>query len=175
MNLPIIEVLARQRRAEERELLDWQNGAERMQLRRPTGGDQLEWQRRSYDDLEHARAAMLDSLLGGADVPSRGSNDGRPAERQARDLADTLDRQLEEFDPLVAFSIHSRCPHCELESDFPIDLEDLALQELERIQRRLFHDVHQLARAYHWSEAEIFNLTPQRRARYLQLLEEAIP
>jgi hypothetical protein len=37
--------------------------------------------------------------------------------------------------------------------------------------RRLLREVHELARAYHWSEADILRLDRRRRRRYLALLE----
>lgn len=36
----------------------------------------------------------------------------------------------------------------------------------------LLREIHQLARAYGWSEREIVSLTVDRRAGYLMLLEE---
>ena len=74
---------------------------------------------------------------------------------------------------MTAFSICVRCPHCNVETTFPVDLEGLALSELEKIQHQLLRDIHQLAITYHWSETEILSLTPLRRAHYLKLIEEA--
>jgi hypothetical protein len=86
-------------------------------------------------------------------------------------LIEAIDDLLAEFDPLVAFSVRIACPHCEVETDFPIDLQALALGKLEKIQRELVESIHRLAIVYHWSEAEILDLTTERRARYLRLIE----
>ena len=37
---------------------------------------------------------------------------------------------------------------------------------------QLLGDVHRLARAYHWSQSDIFSLTLDRRFAYLLLLEQ---
>ncbi len=38
--------------------------------------------------------------------------------------------------------------------------------------RNLVHDIHALARAYHWREADILALKLGRRAAYLTLLDD---
>jgi hypothetical protein len=127
----------------------------------------------SFADLADARASVFSSLIVGADGPTRESIGGSLAGPRAPGLVDMLDPQLEDFDPLVAFSVRIRCPHCAVETDLAVDLEALALKELEKIQRQLLQDIHRLAASYHWSEAEIFCLTPQRRGRYLEIIEKA--
>jgi hypothetical protein len=162
VDLPMDEILSLQRRAEERDLAEWRDGSTVLRLRRPTGRDQRDWRNASFADELEARRVMFNALVASADgaLP-----DAAPAS------IETIDDLLAEFDPLVAFSVRTACPHCEAETDFPIDLQALALGELEKIQRQLIQTVHRLAVHYHWSEAEILDLTPERRARYLRLIE----
>jgi hypothetical protein len=87
------------------------------------------------------------------------------------DFIHGLDAALEEFDPLVAFSVRAGCTQCGVETSSPIDLEVLALRELEQMQARLLREIHRLASRYHWSESEVLGLSPERRARYLRLIE----
>jgi hypothetical protein len=162
IDLPLDEVFNLQRRAEGCDLTEWRDDSTVLRLRRPTGRDQRDWRSASFGDELEARRGMFDALVAGADgaLP-----DAAPA------LIETIDDLLAEFDPLVAFSVRIACPHCEVETDFPIDLQAHALSELEKIQRQLIQTVHRLAVHYHWSEAEILDLTPERRARYLRLIE----
>ena len=162
IDLPIDEILNLQRRSEERDLAEWRGGSTVLRLRRPTGRDQRDWRSASFADELEARRVMFSALVAGAD--------GALPEA-APVLIETIDDLLAEFDPLVAFSVRIACPHCEVETDFPIDLQALALGELEKIQRQLVETIHRLALGYHWSEAEILDLTPERRARYLRLIE----
>jgi hypothetical protein len=79
---------------------------------------------------------------------------------------------MTELDPVVAFRLLSRCPFCEEENHYEIDLERLALARLHEAQRRLIEVIHGLAAHYHWSEREVLLLPPWRRARYLALIEK---
>ena len=171
IELPIDDVLALQRRAEQRDLAEWQDGALSLRLRRPTGGDQRQWRAASFADATEARDAIFHTLVADAPGPEGGAADGDAPRTPAANLIEMIDARLEEFDPLVAFSVQVGCPHCGLQTDFPVDLEALALSELEKVQTQLLQDLHRLATHYHWSESEILDLTPQRRARYLQLIE----
>jgi hypothetical protein len=160
MDLPLGEISALQRRAE-MGAVEGQNGATVLHLRRPTGNDQREWRANVFADAARARQAMVHRLVGSDEA----------TEEFPADLIEALEARLEEADPLVAFSIRLGCPQCGVESDIPVDLEMLALRELEREQRQLLKDVHRLATRYHWSESEILRLSPTRRARYLRLIE----
>lgn len=162
IDLPLDEILNLQRRAEERDLAEWRDGSTAVRLRRPTGRDQRDWSSASFADELEARRGMFNALVAGADGALPNS---APA------LIETIDDLLAEFDPLVAFSVRITCAHCGIETDCPIDLQALALGELEKIQRQLVESIHRLALGYHWSEAEILDLTPKRRARYLHLIE----
>ncbi len=44
--------------------------------------------------------------------------------------------------------------------------------ELKDRARALLRDVHSLARAYHWTQTDVFLLTHRRRTAYLGILEE---
>ena len=44
--------------------------------------------------------------------------------------------------------------------------------ELKGRARNLLHEVHALARSYHWTEPTVFHLSCARRLAYLALLEE---
>ncbi len=46
--------------------------------------------------------------------------------------------------------------------------------EIEGWAQRIVHDIHVLASAYSWSEADILALSPARRQRYLDLIGTAI-
>jgi hypothetical protein len=171
MDLPIPEILALQQRVEERALLELRDGPEPVRLRRPTGVDQIRWRGKSFLDPEDAREAMVSNLISGPDDCAGESTGGTCAISRV-DFTDSLESKLEEFDPLTAFSIRIHCPNCAVETDFAVDLEGFALKALEKTQQRLMRDVHRMASTYHWSEEEIFRLSPQRRERYLKLIEE---
>jgi hypothetical protein len=84
----------------------------------------------------------------------------------------SIERAMEEHDPLVNFILLVPCPHCDLENRHHIDLQELTLDVLRREQLRLLEAVHRLALRYHWGEEQIFSLPPWRFRHYLALIEE---
>ncbi|MFN3373552.1 MAG: hypothetical protein ACK44M_08320 [Chloroflexus sp.] len=75
-------------------------------------------------------------------------------------------------DPLLDLRIELACPDCGHTWAAPFDIAGFVWQELDWWARRLLRDVHTLARAYGWHEREILALSPQRRALYLQMVND---
>ena len=131
----------------------------RVRVRRPTGADQERWLREPFPlDGTTARQSILGDLL---------RDDPRPALDPA--LAAAIEAALDARDPLVDCSVAVVCPTCGAESSVEVPLTALAVGVLRRAQGRLLEDVHDLARAYGWTEAAILALPAWRRARYRAL------
>jgi hypothetical protein len=62
------------------------------------------------------------------------------------------------------------CPQCEHDSTLDLDVPRFVWLEVRHAARRLLEDVHALARHYGWGEREIANMSPRRRAAYLELV-----
>lgn len=122
----------------------------------PTGADQIAWLR----DGSSAPLAMLRRLLPPADAPD--------PERLA-----AVEDGLAEADPLTVLDLETRCPACGAECHLALDLEDVCLGLLAAAPPALLDDIHALALAYHWSEAEILAVAPERRRQYLARLERS--
>ena len=82
--------------------------------------------------------------------------------RRARDLGE----QLSLADPLAEVLLDLQCPVCKGSFQETLDLAAFFWSELEGRSKRLLLDVHILASAYGWSEAEILGLSPARRNFY---------
>jgi hypothetical protein len=76
-------------------------------------------------------------------------------------------------DPLADTELDLRCPACSAQWLAPFDVVGFLWGEIETWARRALRDVHTLARAYGWAEAEILALSPVRRRAYLDLVEAA--
>ena len=162
LSLALDDLLALQRKAESRDLLEWCDGSTRLQIRRPTGGDQRTWRSTAFENSAEAQREIVRSLIvAGTET----------IDEAALDWIQALDAELAAFDPLVAFNIRVACTECGRENEWPVELEEIALRELAKIHGQLLRDVHRLAARYHWSEAEVFEVAPERRARYLALIE----
>jgi hypothetical protein len=143
----------------------WQGEGSRLTLRLPRGDDQRRWLEAPPPDAPELPLQMATGLV--CEV------DGAPREaawRLPEPWLQGVEDAFAEHDPLTALSIAAACSGCGGELSAEIDLEELLLQELERAQQDLLSDVHTLASAYHWSEAEILGLPAWRRASYLAAL-----
>ncbi len=126
----------------------------------PMGSDQLAW---SHGGLSlNAMARALVREINGAPPPA------------GWEIPDQwiygLAAELEQRDPLTALEIQTACPACGAPARIAIDLEAELLARLHARQRGMLNDIHQLASAYHWSEARILELPAWRRRYYLAQL-----
>ncbi|MFG1777785.1 hypothetical protein ACGFIG_15310 [Micromonospora sp. NPDC049048] len=71
-------------------------------------------------------------------------------------------------DPLGVVAVTLTCPGCGTTTEALLDVPGWAWQAADGRVRRLLGEVHRLARAYGWSEAEVLGLGPHRRAAYLE-------
>jgi hypothetical protein len=83
---------------------------------------------------------------------------------------EAVGERLAEADPLAEIRLSFACPRCEVAFDESLDLPAFVWSETEARARRLLAEVHTLAVAYGWSEAEILRLTPARREFYLGMV-----
>jgi hypothetical protein len=129
-------------------------GGRSVRARLPTGGDLAE--AASTGDLDAARALLVERCLGKAGAPSA-------------DLAAAVAERLAEADRLADAQLALACPECRHEWTLAFEAGAWLWSELEAWAWRTLLDVHTLASAYGWSEAEILALGP-RRELYLELV-----
>lgn len=73
-------------------------------------------------------------------------------------------------DPQAEMLLDLNCPACQHHWHNILDIGHILWLEISTRAQRLLVDVHQLAKAYGWTEAEILKLSPARRATYLQMV-----
>jgi len=93
----------------------------------------------------------------------------RPADPvvELEPLLDEVEAGLETLDPTAEFRLDLACEVCGHGWSAPFDIGALLWEEVAARARALLGEVHLLARAYGWSEAEVLALTDLRRAAYL--------
>ncbi|HLL70136.1 MAG TPA: hypothetical protein VK363_01810 [Pyrinomonadaceae bacterium] len=172
LELSLPEIVSLQNQTDEAERFTVRRGDEQLYVRRPTGSDQLAWLSARFADEAAAFGAMIGALVSAQEA---GASDAADAAAVGAKIdgewIGAIEEAMEEFDPLVNFSLSVRCPFCEAEHEHEIDLEELALRRLRQSQLRLLTSVHRLAKHYHWSEREIFSVPHRRRAFYLALID----
>jgi len=81
-----------------------------------------------------------------------------------------VSQRMAEADPQAEVLLQASCPTCSSVSQAPFDIGSHLWVELDAWARRLIQEIHLLAWAYGWSEAEIVRLSVTRRRAYLDLL-----
>jgi hypothetical protein len=85
-------------------------------------------------------------------------------------VRDALDKHMAQCDPQAEILFDLNCPVCSYAWNSPFDIASFLWREVEAGARRLFHEVHTLARAYSWCEADILAMSAARRQRYLEMV-----
>jgi hypothetical protein len=81
-------------------------------------------------------------------------------------------KQMKESDPQADVQLTLSCPECEHKWQAAFDILSFLWKEIDAWALRTLHDVHILASAYGWSEAEILAMSNWRRQVYLELLSQ---
>lgn len=156
MDLPLNLNAFRREVDQEKTSCDLPDGR-RLEITVPTGADQLTWL--AAGDI--GPGAILHRLVA---VPDDAIEISAAA-------LEAIEEALEEADPLTTLEIETVCPECGAENSIPLDLEGGCLNLLAAERPRLVDDIHVLATAYHWSEAEILAIPPTRRRQYLARID----
>ena len=134
-----------------------------LELRLPTERDQIEWRESAADaNEEGVDLRMASSLVSRVNGQQPASDWTLPQE-----WLTALDAAFREHDMLTAMELQVSCPWCGKESALQPDVEALALSRLAAEQKRVLEEIHQLAAAYHWTEAEVLALPRLRRSFYI--------
>lgn len=132
-----------------------------VKFRLPTSADVA-----ALSDGSDARAQLLERCV----VDARRNGRSKPANRIPAHLLDAVVRRMGEADPQA--DVHTRldCPACAHQWDAVFDIVSFFWTEIETWAHRTLRDVHVLASAYGWGEAEILALSPARRQLYLEMV-----
>jgi hypothetical protein len=81
-------------------------------------------------------------------------------------------KRMSESDPQADVQLTLSCPECEHKWQTAFDILHFLWKEIDAWALRTLHDVHVLASAYGWSEAEILAMSNWRRQVYLELVNQ---
>jgi hypothetical protein len=87
------------------------------------------------------------------------------------DVVQAAARTLSDADPQADIQLSLSCAACGHRWAAPFDILHFLWTKLEAWAKRQLREIHVLASAYGWREAEILALSPLRRAHYLELVE----
>lgn len=81
-----------------------------------------------------------------------------------------LAEQIARLDPQAEVQLNLSCPACGHHWSLLFDIVSFLWVEIGGQAKRLLRDVHTLARAYGWREADILSMNPVRRQYYLEMV-----
>lgn len=137
----------------------------RIVARLPTGADLAQLPGSMSDD--ELRRALLDRCVLSADLAGVVMATATLPEA----VVQAVESALEAADPGADIRLALSCAECGAEWSETLDPVRFAWTSAEVAARRLAVDVHVLAQAYGWSEAEILGLSPFRRRLYLSAVQ----
>ncbi|MBN2385420.1 MAG: hypothetical protein JXB85_00240 [Anaerolineales bacterium] len=78
--------------------------------------------------------------------------------------------RMDQLAPLANLTLAATCPACGHAWDVVFDIVSYFWSEITVWAMRIMHEVHALASAYGWREADILAMSAWRRQRYLELM-----
>ncbi|WP_369166741.1 hypothetical protein AB5J49_02105 [Streptomyces sp. R28] len=91
-----------------------------------------------------------------------------PAHDLPDEVLEDVARRLADLDPGADAVLTLDCPQCGHGWDAALDLAEHLWTDVSGYAHRLLHEVHALARAYGWTEADVLSISPTRRQFYLE-------
>jgi hypothetical protein len=118
------------------------------------------------DDPVVARRQLLEACVLGI----RRGKKVLPVTELPEDVLEAVSARMGRAEPLADLSLAVTCPACRHAWKVLFDIVSFFWSEINAWSARLIREVHVLASAYGWREADILALTPWRRQRYLELI-----
>jgi len=116
-------------------------------------------------DAAAGRRLLLESCL----LAARLGDEDKSAGELPTDLVESLTARMAQADPQANVWLNLACPSCGHRWQAPFDIASFLWRELNFWAERTLQQVHSLALAYGWTEADILALSPWRRQYYLNL------
>lgn len=93
-----------------------------------------------------------------------------PFDQLPAELRTAVSDHMAEADPQADVQLSLTCPDCGHHWEAPLDILSYLWAEIHAWATRLLRDIHTLASAYGWREADILALSPWRRQAYLEMI-----
>jgi uncharacterized protein (UPF0212 family) len=139
-------------------------GGYEVQFRHPNSLD-LSAVTRGQDVLS-GRRLLLERCLLHAELDDEAKNvDELPAE-----VIESVVEQMAQADPQADVQLALSCPQCSHQWRAAFDILSFFWSELNVWATRILREVHTLASAYGWREADILAMSPWRRQMYLEMV-----
>ena len=117
-------------------------------------------------NVESSRQRLLERCI--LDAKCEGKD--TPADQLPAPVTEAVVAGMAQADPQADVQLDLRCPACEHRWQAAFDIASFFWSEINAWAYRTLHEVHLLASAYGWREADILALSPRRRQSYLEMI-----
>lgn len=140
-------------------------GTNRIRFRVPNTADLLA-------AAEHADPAAAHRLLLERCLIEAHDSNGRPVVPAALPpvALPAISAQMARADPGAVVDLAFVCPACGTAFEAVFDVASFLIKEIHAWAQQMLRDIHSLARAFGWREADILALSPTRRRLYLDMV-----
>lgn len=136
-----------------------------LSCRAPTTADILAAAREDRSDIRRGLLARCITISGRTGQPAPGAD---PLAALPASVLAEAGAALSAADPLADVRLAVTCRECGHRWDTTFDIASFLWTEISASVERLLDEVHALASAYGWSEAEVLAVGPRRRQYYLE-------
>ncbi|MCK6554662.1 phage baseplate protein [Candidatus Binatia bacterium] len=117
-------------------------------------------------DVDTARQRLLERCI----LTPRVRGEECSMEAVPDEVLSAVVERMGEMDSQANVALSVRCPQCSHEWQTPVDIASFFWAELDAWAVRTLSEVHALASAYGWREADILTMSARRRQAYLSLM-----
>ena len=128
----------------------------------------------SHDLMIAAAAGDVDSgrqiLMSRCLLSARANNEEAAIDHLPGDIFERVEEEMLKLDPQANVKVELECPSCRRGWSSAFDILAFFWSELDVWAQRLLVEVHKLASAYGWREADILAMSATRRNIYLNIV-----
>ena len=117
-------------------------------------------------DLARARQMLLSRCL----IAARHTDSDAPLDQLPERVLSAVVAKMADVDPQANVELAVSCPNCHQKWEASFDIASFFWSELDAWGQQIVREVHALASAYGWREADIVAMSPRRRQMYLELI-----
>jgi uncharacterized protein (UPF0212 family) len=118
------------------------------------------------DDVDAARQRLLRRCV----LAANQGGEQRPVDDLPAEVVAAIVERMEQADPQANVQLALSCPTCGHGWQAIFDIAPFFWSEIEAWAYRILREVHTLASAYGWREADILAMSPWRRQVYLSMV-----
>ena len=123
------------------------------------------------DGAQLDRDAAFARLVARCVIAARDGDRAADVDELPPALIDRLQAEMARHDPGADTRVALQCPACGHGFERAFDIGAYLWDEFDDWAQRILADVHVLAGAYGWSEADILSLSAARRSRYIAMVQ----